>query len=107
MPRITQENKQTTQLSALETLEEMVFKSLIVKGQKKIIDYYYAHNCTMPLTIEMSRSNKLTLNPHLAEGEYFPDTHVRVVGIDNLEEMICKPVEAPAIETKDKTQDKS
>jgi hypothetical protein len=104
--KITQENKQTTApSSALEALEEMVFKSLIVKCQKKIIDYYYAHDCIMPLTIEMSRSNKLTLNPHLAEGEFFPDTHVRVVGIDNLEEMICKPIiEAPAIETKN-TQD--
>ncbi len=106
MPRITQENKQTTAApSALEALEEMVFKSLIVKGQKKIIDYYYAHNCKMPDSIEMSRSNKLTLNPHLAEGEFFPDTHVCVIGVDNLEEMICKPVtEAPAVEVKDKTQ---
>lgn len=117
--KITQENKQTTApSSALEELEVMVQKKIeriTEQGREKIRRYYQANEHEMPTIIKMNGSDKISLN-HLLEGpekNYFPQTYktlspVEVVGVKNLQEMVCEPIiapkEAPASEAKN-TQD--
>ncbi len=117
MPRITQENKQTTQPTALEELEVMVQKKIeriTEQGREKIRRYYQTNEHEMPAIIKMNGSDKISLN-HLLEGpekNYFPQTYktlspVEVVGVKNLQEMVCEPIIAPKeapVETEDKTQ---